>query len=103
MTRLATSHASQDAALKTFIQDGQPVEAACDYIYDALYRLTAASGREHSGQTGFDFNPPNGDYRDYPFAGQRVHANDLQGLRGYVESIATMRWATSCRWCTMPA
>ncbi len=75
-----------DVALRTFVQDGQVVEAFGDYIYDPLYRLTAASGREHGGQTGFDFNPADLNYRDHPFAGHRVHANDLQGLRGYVET-----------------
>jgi RHS repeat-associated protein len=70
----------EDASLAT---SGQPV--ACDYAYDALYRLIAASGREHSGQTDFDFNPADRNYRDYPFVGHRIHPNDLQGLRGYVE------------------
>ncbi len=74
-----------DASHKSFLQGGQEVEAAGDYSYDALYRLTAASGREHSGQMGFDFTPPDGNYRDQPFAGHRIHANDLQGLASYVE------------------
>ncbi|MFZ4657597.1 MAG: SpvB/TcaC N-terminal domain-containing protein [Caldilineaceae bacterium] len=74
-----------DASHKSFLQSGQEVEAAGDYSYDALYRLTAASGREHSGQMGFLFNPPDGNDRDYPFVGHRIHANDLQGLASYVE------------------
>jgi RHS repeat-associated protein len=62
------------------------VGAACDYLYDALYRLTAASGREHSGQTAFALSPGDASQRDYPFVGARVHPNDLQGgLRDYVE------------------
>jgi RHS repeat-associated protein len=52
------------------------------HVYDARYRLIAASGREHSGQTAF---ADGGNLRDYPFAGHRIHPNDLQGLRGYVE------------------
>jgi RHS repeat-associated protein len=76
-----------DAALNMI--NGEPNEAACDYTYDALYRLAAASGREHGGQAAFDFNPSDRNFRDYPFAGQRVHANDLQGLRGYVETYRT--------------
>lgn len=71
----------EDAALKTTAQAG----GACDYSYDALYRLIAATGREHSGQTDFAFNPTDGQRRDEPFVGQRIHPNDLQGLRGYVE------------------
>ncbi len=71
----------EDAALRTRPQAG----AACDYAYDALYRLTAASGREHSGQTDFALSPADSSRRDYPFVGQRIHPNDLQGLGGYVE------------------
>ncbi|MFE6155821.1 SpvB/TcaC N-terminal domain-containing protein [Streptomyces sp. NPDC057889] len=71
----------EDSALTTTVQAG----AACDYVYDALYRLIAASGREHAGQTGFALGPNGASWRDYPFAGARVHPNDIQGLRGYVE------------------
>ena len=72
----------EDAALNTTVQAG----AACDYLYDALYRLIAASGREHSGQTAFNFTPGDASRRDYPYAGVRVHPNDLQGgLRDYIE------------------
>ncbi|WP_330254176.1 hypothetical protein OG874_06330 [Nocardia sp. NBC_00565] len=71
----------EDAALATTAQAG----AISEYVYDAIYRLIVASGREHSGQTGFAFGPNDTSRRDYPFAGARIHANDLQGLRGYVE------------------
>jgi RHS repeat-associated protein len=72
----------EDAALSTTVQAGN----ACDLVYDALYRLIAASGREHSGQTAFAFDPDDASLRDYPFAGARVHPNDLRGgLRDYVE------------------
>ena len=72
----------EDAALNTTVQAG----GACDFIYDALYRLIAASGREHSGQAAFVLSPDDASRRDYPFAGARVHPNDLQGgLRDYVE------------------
>ncbi len=73
-----------DAALKT-VFNGQQIDPVCRYTYDALYRLIEAKGREHIGQTAFDFNPPNGNYRDYPFVGHRAHPNDLQALRNYVE------------------
>ena len=46
----------EDAALKTIFHNGQQVEPVCDYTYDAIYRLIEASGREHIGQTAFDFN-----------------------------------------------
>ncbi|MFI7003306.1 SpvB/TcaC N-terminal domain-containing protein [Nocardia sp. NPDC050175] len=71
----------EDAALATTVQ----ASATCDYVYDARYQLIAASGREHSGQTDFALSPNDSSRRDYPFAGARVHANDLQGLRGYIE------------------
>nr|WP_240448998.1 RHS repeat-associated core domain-containing protein [Streptomyces harenosi] len=61
------------------------VGTARDYTYDALYRLVAASGREHSGQTAFLLTPADSRHRDYPFTGARIHPHDLQGLRGYVE------------------
>jgi RHS repeat-associated protein len=41
-----------DNAQKTIFYGGQQVEAQSDYIYDALYRLIEASGREHTGQIG---------------------------------------------------
>ncbi|MFD7936578.1 SpvB/TcaC N-terminal domain-containing protein [Streptomyces sp. NPDC059755] len=60
-------------------------DTACGFVYDALYQLIAASGREHSGQTDFALSPNDTSRRDYPFVGVRIHPNDLQGLRGYVE------------------
>jgi len=72
-----------DAALIT-VFNGQQVDPVCDYTYDPLYRLTDAKGREHIGQSAFAFTPPDGDYRDYPFAGASV-LNDLQQLRNYTE------------------
>ncbi|MFG2753509.1 SpvB/TcaC N-terminal domain-containing protein [Streptomyces xanthophaeus] len=71
----------EDAALATVAGAG----TAREFTHDALYRLVAASGREHSGQTGFAPDPPDGSLRDHPHIGSRVHPNDLQGLRGYVE------------------
>jgi RHS repeat-associated protein len=41
-----------DNAQKTIFYGGQQVEAQNDYIYDALYRLIEAAGREHTGQIG---------------------------------------------------
>ncbi|WP_240475340.1 SpvB/TcaC N-terminal domain-containing protein [Vulgatibacter incomptus] len=75
----------EDAALKTLIHSGQSVEPVSAFTYDAVYRLIEAQGREHIGQNAFDFSPPNGDFRDHPFAGNRAHPNDLQALRNYTE------------------
>ena len=75
----------RDGAQQTIYFDNQVVTPDNDYIYDAIYRLINAQGREHIGQTGFDFNPPGGNYRDYPFVGHQVHSNDGQAMRRYTE------------------
>jgi RHS repeat-associated protein len=72
-----------DNALPVVAYDGQLIQPICDYVYDASYRLIAASGREHIGQTAFALASVNGGARDYPFAG--ISANDLQALRNYSE------------------
>src|SRR5690606_31103503 len=46
------------------------------YQYDALYRLTRATGREHAGQQVDASERPSGSI---------PHGNDLSGLRDYVE------------------
>ncbi len=76
-----------DAALKTVFNANQQVDSASDYIYDPLYRLIQATGREHVGQSAFAFAPPDGNYRDYPFAGA-TQQSDLQALRNYTEVYA---------------
>ena len=78
----------EDAALLT-VFNGQQVDPVADYTYDPLYRLTDAKGREHVGQSAFQFAPPGGNDRDYPFAGASTlnpaQPNDLQQLRNYTE------------------
>lgn len=73
-----------DLALRTVFYDNHKVDAACRYTYDALYRLTAATGREHVLQSAFRLAPAD-DYRDYPFAGASAFG-DLQSLESYAES-----------------
>jgi hypothetical protein len=41
-----------DNAQKTVFYGGQQIGAQNDYIYDAVYRLVEAAGREHTGQMG---------------------------------------------------
>jgi RHS repeat-associated protein len=41
-----------DNAQKTIFYGGQKVNAQSNYIYDSLYRLIEAEGREHTGQVG---------------------------------------------------
>jgi RHS repeat-associated protein len=48
----------QDDAQQTIYFRNQRVEPSNDYVYDAVYRLLSAKGREHLGQTGGQRNPP---------------------------------------------
>lgn len=74
----------EDLALKTVYHGNQQVDPASDYSYDPLYRLVTATGREHIGQSAFQFTPPNGNDRDYPFVGA-AQQTDLQALRQFTE------------------
>jgi RHS repeat-associated protein len=74
-----------DAAVKTVFHGNQQVDATGRYTYDAIYRLIEAQGREHIAQTAFDFQPVNGNFRDFPFLGIRLDPSDLQALRNYTE------------------
>jgi RHS repeat-associated protein len=75
-----------DDAIQTIQYNNENVEPEADYIYDAIYRLISSLGREHIGQTAFDFKPPNNIYRDYPFFGLHVHPNDPKAVRNYTET-----------------
>jgi RHS repeat-associated protein len=48
----------QDDAQQTIYFRNQRVEPSNDYVYDAVYRLLSAKGREHLGQTDGQRNPP---------------------------------------------
>jgi RHS repeat-associated protein len=74
----------RDAAPLTVFNANQQVDPTCDYTYDPLYRLTDATGREHIGQSAFQFIPPDGNYRDYPFVGLS-QLNNPQALRNFSE------------------
>lgn len=75
----------EDAAVRAVFHGNQRAEPTSEYTYDPIYRLIEATGREHVIQSAFDFTPAGGDYRDYPFVGNRAHPNDLQALRNYTE------------------
>jgi hypothetical protein len=62
----------------------QQLDAACEYTYDPIYRLIEATGREHIGQSAFNFFSEHDDYRDYPFEGA-AQLTDLQALQHYTE------------------
>ena len=75
-----------DVALARLSNSGRADNDPCDYTYDAIYRLIEATGREHIGQTARVFDPPDGNRRDYPFAGLAdftAHPSDFQAMRRY--------------------
>jgi RHS repeat-associated protein len=74
----------EDAALETVFHANRRVDPAADYIYDPLYRLLEATGREHAAQSRFSFAPAEGHYRDFPLVGA-AHLHDLRALRNYRE------------------
>ncbi len=75
-----------DDAIPAIQFNNENVEPDADYSYDAIYRLIVAHGREHISHSGFDFNPPNDNYRDYPFYGLHANPNDPQAVRNYTEA-----------------
>ncbi|MBI2737402.1 MAG: toxin [Rhodospirillales bacterium] len=75
----------RDAAQQTVTHDNQSIEPVCKYVYDALYRLIEATGREHIAQQSFQSSPPDNNYRNHPFSLVGASPNDLQALRNYTE------------------
>ncbi len=73
-----------DCSLQTVFHGNHKVDPVCRYTYDPLYRLTEATGRENIAQSAFQFLPPDGNYRDYPFVGA-AQRFDLHALRNYAE------------------
>lgn len=70
----------RDDAQQTIFFKGQVVLPHCDYIYDAIYRLIEATGREHIGQIGQPETTWNDEFRvNLP------HPNDGQAMRNYTE------------------
>lgn len=68
-----------DSADQTlFFSGSAPVGAGTQYEYDAIYRITSASGREHPGQT----QPVGAD----PSFTTQPHPNDTQAMRAYTET-----------------
>jgi RHS repeat-associated protein len=72
-----------DAAQQTIYFNNQAVTASGDYTYDALYRLAAATGREHIGQV----SQPQPEWDDSPRMNQPLpNPNDPVVMRNYSES-----------------
>jgi RHS repeat-associated protein len=70
----------RDDAQQTNYFNGQVVPPHCDYIYDAIYRLITATGREHIGQAG----QPQSTWDDQ-FRVNLPHPGDGQAMRNYTE------------------
>ncbi len=106
LTNLRTTRASDDAKLQdlsytydpvgniTAIRDdaqqtvyfkNEVVTASAEYEYDAIYRLTNATGREHLGQTGGQVNAPRQPDHDDSFWTNLPHPGDGQAMGNYTE------------------
>ncbi len=70
----------RDSAQQTVFFDNDVVSPSTQYVYDALYRLIEASGREHAGGVA---DVPR-DQNDVPMM-NLPHANDAAALRNYTE------------------
>jgi len=70
----------KDSAQQTVFFDNAVVSPSTRYVYDALYRLIEASGREHTGGMA----DVQRDQNDVPLM-NLPHANDAQALRNYIE------------------
>ena len=71
-----------DAAQQTIYYGNQIVNASFNYTYDAIYRLTSATGREHIGQ----ISQPQPDWDNLPRMNQPLPLpNDAQAMRNYTE------------------
>jgi RHS repeat-associated protein len=75
--------AIQDDAQQTIYFNGQVVTPHGDYLYDALYRLIEATGREHIGQS----ERPEPTWDDASRA-RLPHPHDGQTMRNYLEQYA---------------
>jgi hypothetical protein len=69
-----------DDAQQTIYFNGQVVAPQCDYVYDPVYRLIKASGREHIGQLA----QPQTSWNDVSRIGQ-PQPGDGQAMRNYTE------------------
>jgi RHS repeat-associated protein len=72
--------AIRDDAQQTIYFDGQVVRPGAEYVYDAIYRLIEAKGREHIGQASI----PQTTWNDRGRV-NLAHPNDGQKMRNYFE------------------
>jgi hypothetical protein len=78
----------QDDAQETVFFKNAVVSPSTEYVYDALYRLIQADGREHAGQAvnpQSEYQPENKPHYDSNDFTRRnlLHPNDGQAMRNY--------------------
>ncbi len=74
------THIRDDAQQAVFFRN-QRIEPGLRYVYDAVYRLIEATGREHLGQTA---DPVPSSWTDAPRTGQ-IHPGDGKAMGSYRE------------------
>lgn len=79
------THLRDDAQQAVYFRNKR-VDPSAGYLYDALYQLIEATGREHLGQAGAAPSP--GSYNDMPRAGLLFSANDGGAVGRYLERYA---------------
>jgi RHS repeat-associated protein len=75
----------RDEAQRTVVWNGERVEPVSSYVYDALYRLVQAKGREHAAQNDYQPGERTGELRNFPFQ-HGPGTNSLEALRNYTET-----------------
>ena len=75
----------RDDAQQTIYFDNKRVEPSGDYVYDAIYRLIEARGREHLGQTNGQPNPPTPPDAFNSFHTHPVDPRDGNAMGTYLE------------------
>ena len=76
------THVRDDAQQTRYFQNRR-VEPSADYIYDAVYRLIEATGREHLGQAGV--NPSPASYNDKSRISHLLSASDGNAMGRYTQ------------------
>lgn len=78
------THVSDAARQATFFRNGR-VDAGQSFVYDSIYRLVEATGREHVGQTQTQTHDGGHHIPSPSPAGRADHANDAKAVGRYVE------------------
>ncbi|MEW8508359.1 MAG: SpvB/TcaC N-terminal domain-containing protein [Candidatus Thiodiazotropha sp.] len=73
-----------DAQQQIFFRN-QRIESNNDYVYDAIYRLVSATGREHLGQLGGIRSPPSAPGAMNSFHTRLAHPGDGMAMGRYLE------------------